>query len=113
MEYYEADDNEHLVWLHDILVTYAVFHQEVRPDALLPAPLFPASSIRLCLCHCLRSATCKVSRTRALCLKPCPSLVAFSVPDVDAAGRDERCPGHHSLRYGPRGGCLLVLRDLP
>ncbi|EDQ90155.1 uncharacterized protein MONBRDRAFT_3177, partial [Monosiga brevicollis MX1] len=28
-EYFEKDDSEHLVWLHDILVTYAVFHQEV------------------------------------------------------------------------------------
>eukprot|EP00730_Choanoeca_flexa_P013429 TRINITY_DN5311_c9_g1_i1.p1 TRINITY_DN5311_c9_g1~~TRINITY_DN5311_c9_g1_i1.p1 ORF type:complete len:402 (+),score=100.44 TRINITY_DN5311_c9_g1_i1:1489-2694(+) len=28
-EYFEADDNIHLVWLNDILVTYAVYHQEV------------------------------------------------------------------------------------
>eukprot|EP00730_Choanoeca_flexa_P013431 TRINITY_DN5311_c9_g1_i5.p3 TRINITY_DN5311_c9_g1~~TRINITY_DN5311_c9_g1_i5.p3 ORF type:complete len:210 (+),score=28.91 TRINITY_DN5311_c9_g1_i5:1431-2060(+) len=29
-EYFEADDNIHLVWLNDILVTYAVYHQEVQ-----------------------------------------------------------------------------------
>eukprot|EP00045_Choanoeca_perplexa_P017573 m.256893 g.256893 ORF g.256893 m.256893 type:complete len:215 (+) comp17578_c0_seq3:5919-6563(+) len=29
MEYFEADDTIHLVWLNDILVTYAVFHGEV------------------------------------------------------------------------------------
>ena len=28
-DYFKGDDNEHLDWLHDILVTYAVFHQDV------------------------------------------------------------------------------------
>jgi hypothetical protein len=34
MEYFEADDTIHLVWLNDILVTYAVFHGEVGPSVL-------------------------------------------------------------------------------
>eukprot|EP00043_Microstomoeca_roanoka_P008235 m.79469 g.79469 ORF g.79469 m.79469 type:complete len:397 (-) comp14157_c0_seq2:318-1508(-) len=28
-DYFKGDDNIHLQWLHDILVTYATFHQEV------------------------------------------------------------------------------------
>lgn len=28
-DYYKGDDNEHLQWLHDILVTFAVFEQDV------------------------------------------------------------------------------------